>query len=172
VLDLTVLLSVIGALGGVGLGAILTDRTQRALLRETRLGDLAKARETAFVEYLASFRAFRSYLMTEDLTVTVVQRVDGDSTPVVTGSNRYWDTIATARARLHILVDTETDVFKTAEAMTHALVTVAKSRATYGAGEIPTVVLNELRQAELEFAKAARTDLSHHVQVDSKRAAP
>jgi hypothetical protein len=159
-MDLSMLLGVAGALGGVGLGAVLTDRSQRALFRESRRSEEKQARESAYVEYLSVYRSFRSYLMTENITVKVVERPDGSSTPVVSGSTRYWRAVATARARLHIIADADTEIFHAAESVKDALDAVAKARATYGPGEIPMATLNRLRQAELEFARVARIDLA------------
>ena len=158
-MDFSVLLGVLGALLGVVLGAVLSDRSQRSLLRESRRSEQRQARESAYVEFLAVYRSFRSYLMSEEITVRVVERADGRPLPVISGSNRYWDAVAVARARVHIVAGINTQVYEVAESVKDALDTVAVARATHGPGEIPLSTLDVLRRAELEFARAARMDL-------------
>lgn len=63
--DLSVIVGVAGTLGGVAVGSLLSHRSQRALLRENQRQELARAREQAYVEFLAVYRSFRSFLMSE-----------------------------------------------------------------------------------------------------------
>lgn len=159
-IDVGLLVSVAGTLGGVTLGSLLTGRSQRALLRENRHQESVRSREQAYVEFLAAYRSFRSFLMTEPVKVQVVHRPDGGEIPVIEGSAKLWESVANARARVHVLSGVDSPVYMAAERVKVALDLVAKARERYGPGEIPTDTLDVLRQAELDFAMAARLDIT------------
>jgi hypothetical protein len=160
-IDLSVVVSVAGALGGVAVGSLLSDRSQRALLRENQRQASARAREEAYVDFLAVFRSFRSFLMTEPVNVEVIHRPDGGETTVIEGAAKLWESVANVRARVHILAGLDSPVYAAAENVKDALGLVASARQRHGPGEIPTDTLEVLRRAELEFATAARLDITH-----------
>lgn len=158
--DLSVIVGVAGTLGGVAVGSLLSYRSQRALLRANQRQELARAREQAYVELLAVYRSFRSFLMSEPVTVKVIRRPDGGETSVIEGAAKLWESVAYARARVHILTGIGSPVYLAAERVNSALSLVVKAREQYGPGEIPTETLEILRQAELEFATEARLDIT------------
>jgi hypothetical protein len=161
VVDLSVLVGVAGTLGGVAVGSLLSDRSQRALLRENQRQASARAREDAYVEFLAVFRSFRSFLMGEPVNVKVIHRPDGGVTTVIEGAAKLWESVASARARVHILAGVDSPVYIAAEKVKDALTLVAAAREGHGPGEIPTETLDVLRHAELEFAAKAQLDITN-----------
>ena len=90
----------------------------------------------------------------------MIRRSDGGETPVIEGAAKLWESVAYARARVHILAGVGGPVYLAAERVNSALTLVAKTREQFGPGEIPSSTLEILRQAELDFAAEARLDIA------------
>jgi hypothetical protein len=80
--DLGSIAGVVGALGGVALGAWLSSRSQLRLQREARRQAVLTTKEAAYVEFLATMRRFRRFVLTAKVNVSVVDEAQSPRGPV------------------------------------------------------------------------------------------
>jgi hypothetical protein len=158
-MNLSIVFGTVGALAGVVLGAWLTGRSQRALLKESHRQAAITARETAYSEFLAAYRQFRRFVQTEPVKVQLVHRRSGrQSIPVIAQAGIHWEAVENATAKLEILAGDRMshEVWRT---VIDRFYDVARARASCEPGEVPDEIVASARAAETQFAHAARQDL-------------
>jgi hypothetical protein len=159
--DLTVLIGTVGALAGVGLGSWSTARYQRALFRDTHRLANVTARESAYQDFLTTARQFRRFMMTQPMTVRLIERPGGrPSTPVIDDPGTHWEDLDAAQAKLAILAG-DREINSVASEVTDAIYSLIRARASYTQGEIPDEIIALGRDAEKKFARTAREDLTY-----------
>jgi hypothetical protein len=150
------IVTVAGALAGVGLGAWLTSRSQRGeWLRQAHREDLHELRN-AYVELLSAYRQFRRYLLAEAPSVALVP-VDGDSsrpTPVIAGAFDRWQALEVAEVKLLMLGPSEAARAAAADTRT-ALYALARARAGLDPGAVQREPIERMRDCERALAEAA-----------------
>jgi hypothetical protein len=157
--DLSALVGAAGALVGVGLGAWLTARAQRSLLREYHRQAHIDAQKLAYSEFLSTHRQFRRYIMTEPVKVRLIERAPGvPPTPVIDNVARYWESIENATAKMEI-VGADGIPYDVWHAVRASFYDIARARANYELGEVPEEIVEAARAAEREFVRAVREDL-------------
>lgn len=158
--DLVSILAVAGTLVGVFLGAALSGRAQRQMLLITYRRETLKTLEKAYVDYLAAYKSFRMYVQSQEVKVENVTRPEdpGRVTAVVEGSADYWKAIATATAAMQVLGQGD-EIPPASKAVRDTFWDVLHSRAGRQPGEVPDTLVKAADNAEIRFAKAARTDL-------------
>jgi len=160
-MDWGVVTGLVGALGGVALGGWLSDRSQRRLLRESRELEGLKTLQEAYVAFLAAYRQFRRFLITQPVDVRVMT-VDGEDVAVIEGASERWEAADSAYARVQLLVG-GSEVDAAARTVGRAVRRVAVARGAYGPGQVPGDLLRLCTTAEAAFAEAARADLARRV---------
>lgn len=160
-MELSSLIGIAGALLGVVLGSFLTFRAQKSLAIESHRLARTAAREGAYVEFLGSWRQFRRFLLTEELTVTLVPRDDDPqvSVAVIDGAAVRWDAVDRATAQVQILAASRSDILTAAESVRRAINTIAESRAVNAAGAVPAELVKQAKTAEAVFARSANLDI-------------
>jgi len=139
----------------------LTGRTQQRMKMHDQRAERQRGRETVYVEFLAAHRQFRRFLMTENVSVTLVVSAEyPEPVPVIDGAGRYWESAEMAYARVQ-LVAGGTAVDKAARAVRACSVYgIARARAHHGPGSVPRDVVRSARDAEDAFVEAAQMDLT------------
>jgi hypothetical protein len=119
------------------------------------------AKEAAFVEFLATMRRFRRFLLTAEVRVTVVHGAESPRgpIPIIENSDAHWDSVETALSRLRILEDVDGSVGQAAQRVIDAFYIVARERAANRPGAVSASVIEVSIAAEREFVRAARSDL-------------
>jgi len=161
-MDLGAVLAVIGSLAGVALGSLLVTRSQIVQQQRVRSQAIADAKQSAYVDFLATVRRLRRFILTEDVEVRLVEgsgRALGPI-PVIERSTAYWDAVETALSRVWLLGDPEGLVMEAARKLLTAFTAVATARATHGPGAVPQDVIDGVRAAERNFVQVAREDLA------------
>lgn len=159
--DLGSIAAVVGALVGVAMGAWLSSRSQRRLQREARRQAVLATKEAAYVEFLATMRRFRRFVLTAKVNVSVVDeaRSPRGPIPIIDGSDAHWDAVESAISRLWIVADVDGTVGRAAAQVMDAFYVVARERAASGPGAVAASVIDVSRTAEREFARIAHRDL-------------
>ena len=156
----SLLIGVLGTLGGVGLGAWLTGRQQRELLRENHRHLVVQERAAAYIEFLASYRQFRRFIQTES-TVGVKGGLSASSVPVIEGADSYWNMAEQARVQMELLT-IDSRIREAGYKVMNAFQSVALARTQYAADDIPSEIIDAARGAEHEFLHLAREDISRN----------
>jgi hypothetical protein len=157
---ITAMIGVLGALGGVVVGSMLSSRAQRELLRAAHRREDRQVRENAYVAFLANYRRFRHFVLTEALEVTVVTDSLARGVPLIKDSQEHADAIHEATARLYLLEGEDTPVIRAVLAVQMAFDDLARARATHPSGAIPLPAVQAAREAEKQFTRAAQLTLS------------
>jgi hypothetical protein len=159
----TVAVGVVGTLTGVILGSLLSARTQiRVQTQALRQSELA-ARRDAYVEYLATLRRFRRFVLhcpPENISLVEGSGSPRGAIPIIKGADDYWDAVENARSRLWIVAGHDSDVRRASDTVMDSLYEVARAQAAYDTGATPATVIDMSRKAERDFADAAWRDLS------------
>ena len=160
-MDPSAVVGVAGALAGVALGGWLSWRQQLTVQRLTRQQSERDAKRVAYVEFLATVRRFRRFILTSSVEVTLRDQVANPVVPVaiVLGADDYWDALEHATSQLWIVSGHASTVGEAARQLTDAFYEVARARATHEPQRVPPEVVEASRQAERRFADAARADL-------------
>lgn len=159
--DLGAVTGVVAALGGVLLGAWLSGRSQLRLQREAQRQATLAAKESAYVEFLATMRRFRRFVLTAPIDVTLVDSSQSPRgpIPIIAGSDAHWDAVEGAISRLWIVTEVDGPVGDLAARVVDALYDIARERAIKERGAVPATVVDVSRTVEREFAREARRDL-------------
>jgi len=155
----TAVAGVLGALGGVIIGSLLSNRAQQNLLHAAHRREDRQVHENAYVAFLASYRKFRIYVLTEAQDVRLVVGSVADGVPLIKNAMGYSDAVSEATARLHLLEDEGSPVITAALAVQDAFKELARTRATHPPGALPEPVVEAARQAEQQFTRAAQQAL-------------
>lgn len=145
---------------GVVLGALITGRSegrraQSAALIASRL----EIRSTC-VEFLASYRQFRRFLMTSANTVRLVEHDDGTApTPVIDNPEDQWIRVDNAVASRQLSTD-NSEIRSAALRVRDASWQILKARSAYTAGQIPKLLLSPAIEAEAEFVAVVNREIS------------
>jgi phage-related protein len=158
-MDWGVTTGLLGGLGGVALGAWLSDRSQRRLLRESHRIDVEQRREEAYVAFLAAYRQFRRFLQTEPVGIRLIPVSGQPDVPVVENSTQQWEVAEGAYARVQILAS-GTPVDMAARAVGQSILEIARARAVHPPGAVPSEIVDAARNAEFAFAAAAQEDIA------------
>jgi hypothetical protein len=157
-MDVSSVLAQMGTLGGVGLGAWLSGRFQRNLIRLNRRDELRREMRLTCARSLAAQRQFRRYLQTSDAVtvakVPVVERPD-KPTSLARGTERQAEIYEQALADFEVLVDDQA-VLDAHATMRASLFEVVRARADYPPGGVPESVVNAAADAERAFAQQVR----------------
>lgn len=158
--NLVSILAVAGTLIGVSLGAALSGRAQRQMLLITYRRETLKTLEKAYVDYLAAYKSFRTYVQSQKVKVENVTRPEDPErvTALVEGSEDYWKAIAAATASMDVLGKGDA-IRPASKAVQDTFWDVLHSRAGRQPGEVPDALVEAADNAEIRFAEAARTDL-------------
>jgi hypothetical protein len=100
--------------------------------------------------------------MTEATGVTVVEdpQLSDGFVVLVEGGHGFMDAIHDAAARVKLLVGDGSPVIPAAIAIHKATWQLARSRATYERGNVPSDLVHAARDAEDEFIRVAHQDLA------------
>jgi hypothetical protein len=156
----TAIVSSLIALVSVGLGVALTARVQeRSWKREDARRDHDSIRD-AYVAFFVAARRFRSFMEGRDIEILAASRETPRPPIPIFGADAglYKDALETAWANL-LLTARGLEVVEEARILRRALSDHGVARAKYGAGAIPEAAMDEVRNAERRFRKAARVDL-------------
>jgi hypothetical protein len=155
-MDPGMLIGTPGALSGVVIGSLLSERSQRRLLRATQDAASDQIKREACVQFLAAHRSFRRHLQTEDVEVRMIPVLNTDQvTPVVSNSSKQWECHEQARAALHIVISDE-GLISLSDDMHRSLYSLMRARADHPPGGIPNEFISEARAIENRFAELAR----------------
>lgn len=159
-MDAAFVASVVGALAGVALGAWLSDRSQRALLRQSQHETAIRVREDAFVDCLATHRQFRRFILSSEATVTLLPYPASPSGffPLVDGGNRHWDAVEASLARIQVLAG-GSPVETAARRLRTNLYEIAQAKADAADGVVAEPVVRDANRVEDDFASVARDHL-------------
>ena len=150
----------VSALVGVALGGILTARAQRRSQESQMSFALRGERRDALVQFLASIRQFRRFLMYSDVEFEIVEPTKfSKGTVLVEGRAKYDAALDEAYTRLLIVVGTSS-LIEEASRLTVRINEFIRLRAEHGIGNVPNEIIRDFRAAELEFAETARAELS------------
>jgi hypothetical protein len=160
-MDIAPTIGAASALVGVVLGALLSRRAQAGLLDRTYRREIARSVESAYVDYVSSYRRIRLFVQANAVTVTIATRPEDPNrqTPVVEGAQELWDAVAVADSRL-LIVDPPPPVRQAAKLVADGMWTVLERRASRGPGEVPDSEVWAAAEAEEDFAKEARANLN------------
>lgn len=162
-MDITALVGVLGTIIGVGLGSLLSIRSQAHMQQQARLHALIDAKRAAYVEYLSTLRQFRRFILHLDPNQITVVEGSGSprgSIPIIEGSDSHWDAVERARSRLWIVAGFDSPVREASDRVMDALYVIAREQAAHPAGALPAVVIDVSRNAEQDFARVAYRDLT------------
>jgi hypothetical protein len=162
-MDVTALVGVLGALGGVVLGSLLSSRSQMRMQREARAHALIDAKRTAYVEYLSTLRQFRRFILHLDPQRISVVEGSGSprgAIPIIDGADSYWDAVERARSQLWIAAGYNSAVREASDKVMDAIYVIAREQATHPIGALPATVIDISRHAEQDFARVAHQDLT------------
>jgi hypothetical protein len=160
VIDPGVAIGAAVALGGVGLGAWLTGRLQRDLLKQTHRREDRRAREDAYVAVLVAFRTFRVFLTAEAPIVRLgAVSPSGKRVPLIEGGTAYLDAVQEALARLQVLEGDDTPVVRAAVQLERSFLDLAIARANHPPGDMSDPELLAVRAAESAYARTAHQQL-------------
>lgn len=151
----TTLMGTVGTLGGVALGAWLTNRSQRRLLLEDRAERSMTERRHLYGEFLSTTRAWRAVSQSADARVipgsAISRRPHADGGAMAERSLALRSEIA--------LVAHSVEASREAARLVKALGRLAEARSSYAAGSIPQDIVQPCRDRELFFILAARREL-------------
>ncbi|MFI6393949.1 hypothetical protein ACIBHY_43280 [Nonomuraea sp. NPDC050547] len=159
-MDITVWLSGLMALAGVGLGGLLSSRAQdRAWKREERRR-WQDARRARYGEFVAAVREYRSYVSGPDTAVEVWTHPDGKRLiPALGPGGAEHQTKMEAAFTAVQLVARDQETVNKAHLLAGIARRVAVARVVHGPGKVPSDLDESLFTAERDFLNSARRDL-------------
>jgi hypothetical protein len=148
-------LSVVGALTGVGLGAMLTARSQRVAWERQEAGKSLQERRTSYAAFIAAAREWRAAVMSPDAAIleasSVSRKPHADGGEARTRFLRL-------RAELALAAHAPETV-RAADLLVDAVAHLAEARAGYPLGQVPEPIVQACRDADRDFLHAARAEL-------------
>jgi hypothetical protein len=153
------LISTLGALGGVALGAILLARAQARAWRSQEVERSTQERRRTYAEFLAAARIWRATVMSPDARIVAASTFS---------KSRHADggyaAISTLRLRIEVdLIAQKSETTRCARTVFEAVRRLAEARGEIPAGQVPDEVVEVCRKAEEVFAVAARLELASEV---------
>jgi hypothetical protein len=149
------LISTLGVLAGVALGAILSARAQTRVWHLEATERSIQERRRIYAELLTAARVWRATVMSPDARIVDVSTFS---------KSRHADggdaALSTLRLRIEVgLVAQQLETGRCARALFMAVRGLAVARGETPAGQVPDEVIDECRKAERAFAAAASAEL-------------
>jgi hypothetical protein len=149
------LISAIGALTGVILGALLTSRFQRsAWLRQEAVKSIQE-RRVVYASFIATAREWRANVMSPEAKILTASTISRGRHAA--GGEAEVKTLR-LQAELGLVAFTQGTVL-CSDGLISAVRRLAEARGSHDAGQVPDPIVQRCRDAEREFLKAARIEL-------------
>jgi len=148
-------LSVVGALAGVTLGAVVSSRSQRTVLERQEVAKSLQERRVTYAAFIATNREWRATLLSPDARIVKASAVSRK--PRADGGEARTKFLR-LRAELTLAAHS-TETVRAADALLDAVARLAEARAAHDAGEIPDPVVDACKKADRNFLYAARAEL-------------
>lgn len=149
------IISTVGVLAGVVLGGLLSARAQSRVWRLGEAERLRHERRRIYAEFLSAARIWRAAIMSPSAVIVEVSTFSRQRH--ADGGDAAIDVL---RLRFEVgLIALSPEMTRLATLVFRAARSLAEARARYAAGAVPDEILDQCRQAEREFAAAARSEL-------------
>ncbi|MEV0611725.1 hypothetical protein AB0I81_00255 [Nonomuraea sp. NPDC050404] len=159
-MDIAVWLSGLMALAGVGLGGLLASRAQERAWKREEQRRWRDARRTAYGEFVAAVREYRSFVSRPDARVEVWLRPDGTRLiPAIGPEGAEHQTKMEASFTAVQMVARDQETVNKAHYLAGLARRVAVARAVHRPGQVPGDLDESLFTAEHDFLNSARRDL-------------
>lgn len=151
---------ILGTLGGVIIGTWFTGRNERFLLRETHRREDRQARIDACVEFLATYRLFRSYVVTHDVAVVVSSTDEGRDLAYIKDAPEHIDAVQQVLGRLLLLEGGQGPLVEAAREVQQVHRDLVLARAREPSSSVPPKAIEAALRAEQDFILIAHRELS------------
>jgi len=153
---------ILGTLGGVIIGTWFTGRNERFLLRETHRREDRQARIDACVEFLATYRLFRSYVVTHDVAVVVSSTDEGRDLAYIKDAPEHIDAVQQVLGRLLLLEGGQGPLVEAARESSASAPRPCSGRegAREPSSSVPPKAIEAALRAEQDFILIAHRELS------------
>ncbi|WP_203883988.1 hypothetical protein [Planotetraspora kaengkrachanensis] len=159
-MDITVWLSGLMALAGVGLGGLLSSRAQDRAWKREEQRRWRDARRATYGEFVSAVREYRLFVSGPDTRVEVWMHPDGTRLiPAIDSEDGECQTKMEASFTAVQMVAREQETVDKAHFLTSIARRVAVARVVYGPGKVPSDLDESLFTAERDFINSARRDL-------------
>jgi hypothetical protein len=159
---------IFGTLGGVVVGAWLTNRNDRWLLEERHHREDRQARINACIEFLAVFRQFRTFVLTHDLKVVIQpSAMPGREVAFIKDAPAYTDAVQRVIGQLRLLEGGQTAIVAASADVQEASRQIVLARSKRWPKALPAELVEQARKAEREFIRIAHRELGMSNQPES-----